>query len=151
MGRPERIPRRTTKPLVEEIQEVAVVLWRQRRVLWTQRPDHGRWPAMWEFPHVGLAAKENHEDAAKRLLQQLGLHAQLGRELAAIRHTVTRFRIHLVCLEAVHHQGQFRPGPDQVRGRWLFPHQLDDFPVSAPQRRLVQMLSAEKTLRVHSS
>ena len=45
-----------------------------------------------------------------RLLQELGVQGELGSELLTIRHGVTRFRITLICLQAIYRRGRFRPG-----------------------------------------
>src|SRR5262249_34209922 len=122
------------------VREVAVVVRRGPEVLLLKRPAEGRWAGMWEFPHGPLAGQERHEDAAARVLHELtGVQAEVGDELATVKHGVTRFRITLVCFEAAYRGGNFRPG-FYVAGDWARPDQLVSYPVSAPQRRLAQLL-----------
>src|SRR5262249_12890872 len=92
-GRQHTIPAAAAEPPVEKIAEVAVVVRRGERLLLVQRPDEGRWAGMWEFPHIPLAAGEDHAAAAMRLLESLGIRADLREELTTIRHGATRFRI----------------------------------------------------------
>jgi A/G-specific adenine glycosylase len=141
-GRQETIPARTPPPEVTQVQEVAVVVRRGDRVLLVQRPDQGRWAGMWEFPHGSLLAEETHDAAALRLVRDLtGLEVHLGPEMLTIRHTITRYRVTLVCFEAEHRAGEFQSSC-LAQGRWLTPEEVAGYPVSAPQRRLARALLA---------
>jgi A/G-specific adenine glycosylase len=109
-------------------------------VLLVRRPGQGRWAGLWEFPRDALHDGETHERAAARVLRErVGVQAELGPELLTVRHGVTRFRITLVCLEGRWRRGAFR-SPFYVEGRWLRPAELQEYPVSVPQRRLAQAL-----------
>jgi A/G-specific adenine glycosylase len=142
LGLQETIPARTPPPETTRVQEAAVVVRRGDRVLLVQRPETGRWAGLWEFPHGPLAEGETHEQAAGRLVGELtGLQARLGPELLTARHGVTRYHITLVCFEAQHAAGSFRPG-FYVRGLWLAPAELAAYPVSSPQRKLTRAVSA---------
>ena len=141
-GLQEEIPVRAAAPAPVDVQEAAVVVRRGERVLLVQRPDAGRWAGLWEFPHGPLEGKETHEEAARRLLPALtGVRAELGEELLTLRHGVTHHRITVVCFEARYGGGRFR-STFYRDGRWLYPRQLAEYPVSAPQRRLAQALVA---------
>jgi A/G-specific adenine glycosylase len=141
LGLQEVIPRRPDSPQVVEVDEVAVVVRRARQVFLVQRPGEGRWAGLWEFPHGPSEKGESPEKAARRLLAQLtGLRAWIGPEILTVRHSITRFRITLVCRE-----GRFRSGTFHSKfyqqGRWVNPGDLYDYPVSTPQRRLARALS----------
>jgi A/G-specific adenine glycosylase len=141
-GLQDTIPFRAAPPAATEVKEAAIVLRRRTRVLLVQRPATGRWANLWEFPHGELERNETHEQAALRLLHSLtGTEGRLGTELLTIRHGVTRYRITMVCFEAFHESGKFRPGSYQS-SRWLEPSELASYPVSAPQRRLAGVLMA---------
>ncbi len=140
LGLQEAIPYRPAPPATVEVREAAVVLRRGKRVLLVRRPEAGRWGNLWEFPHGELAPGETHEEAALRLLKSLtGYAGRLGPELLTIRHGVTRYRITMVCFEALHQGGRFHSDFYQ-EGRWLEPGELGSYPVSAPQRRLAHTL-----------
>lgn len=142
LGLQERIPAREKGPEPVEVHEAAVVVRRGDEVLLAQRPDAGRWAAMWEFPHGELHAGESHEAAASRLVAELtGLRADLGAELLTLRHGVTHHRITVVCFEARYRARRFRSAFYRD-GRWVLPADLASFPVSSPQRRLAQVLTA---------
>jgi A/G-specific adenine glycosylase len=139
-GVQDRIPRRPARPAVVEVREVCVVARDRGRVLLARRPAGGRWANMWEFPRAVLEGRQTHEAAARRLLESLGLEAQLGPELMTIRYGVTRFRMTMVCLEAAARAKAFRPGYYE-EGRWLRPAEVAGYPVSSPQRKLAAALT----------
>jgi A/G-specific adenine glycosylase len=141
-GRQEEIPARTPPPATTFVRESAVVIRRGGVVLLAQRrADAGRWAGLWEFAHGPLAEGESHEQAALRLARELaGLEVRLGPELTTIVHGVTRYQITLVCFEADHAAGEFRPG-FYARAVWLEPAELAGFPVSSPQRKLAKLLA----------
>jgi A/G-specific adenine glycosylase len=139
-GLQEKIPMRKKRATTVHVDETAVVLMRDRRVLLVQRPDGGRWASLWEFPHVEQEPLESSADAAQRLLESLGLRGAIQGELATIRHAVTRFSIALTCLRARWRKGEFASSA-YAASRWVAPAELADFPISAPQRRLAQLLS----------
>jgi A/G-specific adenine glycosylase len=143
LGIQEQIPAKPAPPRITEVREAAVVIRRGAEVLLVQRPESAnRWANMWEFPHDPLGDGESHAEAAIRLARELtGLKVTLGSELLTLRHSVTRFRITMVCFEAESRSGEFRS--DFYRqGLWLAPDQLPAYPVSAPQRRLAKLLLA---------
>jgi A/G-specific adenine glycosylase len=140
LGLQEQVPARAAPPVPVDVAEVAVVVRRGARVLLARRPRAGRWAGLWEFPRDALRQGETHEQAALRVLRErVGVQADLGPELLTVRHGVTRFRITLVCLEGRWRRGTFC-SEFYVDGRWLRPEELQEYPVSVPQRRLAQAL-----------
>jgi A/G-specific adenine glycosylase len=140
LGLQEAIPRRPEPPQVVEVAEVAVVVRRGNEVFLVERPGEGRWAGLWEFPHGPVEKGESRVSAARRLLKQLtGLQARIGPEILTLRHSVTRFRITLTCLEGHFRAGSFRSSLYQ-QGRWVEPKDLHQYPVSVPQRRLARAL-----------
>lgn len=140
----DAIPTRARPPAVIQVQEAAVVVRRGGQVFLAQRPGHGRWAGMWEFPHDEVHADETHETAIARLLPTLtGLRATLGPELLTLHHAVTHHRITLACFEAKFHSGKFR-SKFYTQGVWIEVADLPRYPVSAPQRRIAQTLTSER-------
>jgi A/G-specific adenine glycosylase len=147
LGLQESIPAKAPPPAVTEVREAAAVVRRGPDVLLVQRPESApRWASMWEFPHGPLEEGESHEEAALRLARGMGLDVALGPELLTLRHGVTRFRITMVCLEAEYVRGKFR-SDFYRRGLWVAPARLAEYPVSAPQRRLAQVVLAPERQR----
>lgn len=139
LGAQAEIPRAVARPKALVVDEVAVVLWDEGRVLLAQRPPRGRWANMWEFPHMERNFMEGDLAAGERLLSALGLRGRLRRELTTVRHSVTRFRITLVCLEAERSGGRFNSGL-YANAVWLAPAALADYPLSVPQRKLAAVV-----------
>ncbi|HBI45390.1 MAG TPA: A/G-specific adenine glycosylase [Planctomycetales bacterium] len=136
------IPARKPKPAPTLVREAAVVIRRGEQVLLLQRPPDGRWASLWEFPHGSLVEGEAPDEGAARLLHELtGLQGRLGSELITLRHSVTRFRITLVCFEAEYLAGDFHSA-FYCQAVWATPAELSAYAVSSPQRRLAKVLTA---------
>ncbi len=145
----EKIPIKSAGPNREEVRETALVIRRGPRVLLVRRPATGRWANMWEFPHAVLQAQETDELVAQRILGDIGIKARVGSHLQTIKHGVTRFRITLVCWEAIYRSGRFRSAYYE-ESRWLSPPELREYPVSSPQRRLANLLVPSSRFQVPS-
>jgi A/G-specific adenine glycosylase len=142
----ETIPAKANPPRIEETRELAVVVRRQGQVFIVQRPSAGRWGNLWEFPHGPL--ENDFDDCAHRLLRETtGLEAEIGPEIMTIRHGITRFRITMICVEAVFRVGEFRSSY-YTQGMWVTPESLSSFPVSSPQRRLADALQKHSPPRL---
>ena len=117
-----------------------MVVRKGRRVLLVQRPGEGRWAGMWEFPHGEVANGARPIAAAARLSKALtGVETDRPAEWLTVRHSVTRHRITMRCFQATYRAGRFR-SPFYVRGRWVEPARLHEYPVSVPQRMLARAL-----------
>ena len=136
-GSQSRIPLAASGPKIESVREIALVIERDGEVLLTQRTEQGRWSLMWEFPRIAIEASESVDQAAARILQDLGITATLVQPFLEIRHGVTRYAIHLTGWRAIYQSGEWKAGNYQA-GRWLKPEQLGEFPVSVPQRKLIK-------------
>lgn len=139
-GRQNEIPRKSDPPATTNVQESAVVIRREGKVLLVQRPATGRWAGLWEFPHGPVAEGESHEETALRHARGVGLEIDLGPELVTITHKITRYQITLVCFTAEFRSGEFASShiPQAV---WVEPDRLGDYPVSSPQRLLARQLT----------
>ena len=141
-GLQEQIPPRKKPPTITPVNEVGVVIRAGAKILLCKRPANAnRWQNMWEVPHAECRANEDIPDAAVRIARELtGLTVKVGGDVMTIRHAVTRFRITLVCVEATVLKGKFTPGA-YTEAQWVKLADLGNFPVSAPQRRLMRELA----------
>lgn len=142
-GIQQTIPVRRRRPKIVQVNEICVVFRRNQRVLLTQRPPKGRWANMWEFPRVVLNEGESFAAGARRVSRSMKIAAKLGDVLTTIRYSVTSFRMTMTCVEAS------ASDTDSVSdyyeaGRWLHLHELADYPVSSPHRRLASMISSQR-------
>ena len=137
--RQDELPMRSRKADVVTVEEVAVVVRKKDRVLLVQRPEGGRWERMWEFPHQSTADGAAPHAAATALLGSLGIEAAIESTLATIRHSVTRFRITMVCVSASYRRGKVGSS-HYPTSAWVKLDELVDYPLSAPQRRVARLL-----------
>lgn len=142
-GTQDLIPLRSKAARCEQIQETALVLRKGTKLFVAQRPVSGRWAGLWEMPHTPLENNETARQTARRLLVSLGFRGRLDAELSTIRHTVTRFRITMISIEAHCSGGRFRSSFYQ-RGKWLEPAELTSLPLSSPQRRLANVVIGQQ-------
>jgi len=140
-GLQEMIPPPKKQAAITPVSEVGIVIRRGTRILLCRRPANaGRWQNMWEVPHGERTASEDLLAGAGRVAKELtGLTVKPGRELTTIRHGVTRYQITLVCVDAAAPKGTFTPG-FYSEAKWLTVPELADYPVSAPQRKLIRMI-----------
>lgn len=138
-GRQDDIPLPAKAVDVTHVAEVAVIVRKGDRLLLVQRPDEGRWAKMWEVPHLELEWMEPHATAAQRLLESLGLTGDIVGAIATIRHSVTRYRITMTCLQVAHRRGSVRAG-SYPASAWVRAEELGDYPLATPQRRLARRL-----------
>ncbi|MCI0701544.1 MAG: A/G-specific adenine glycosylase [Planctomycetia bacterium] len=141
-GLQEAIPPKKKPPELTTVDEVGVVIRDGKKLLLCQRPgDAGRWQNMWEVPHAPRADGEDIDDAAVRVAKELtGLDVEIGPEVLTIKHSVTRYSITLVCVEATLAGGTFAAGA-YAKAKWVKPTELAEYPVSSPQRKLMTALA----------
>jgi 8-oxo-dGTP diphosphatase len=67
---------------------VAGILVRNDEILCCQRTEHQALPLKWEFPGGKIEAGETPQQALRRELEEeLGIEAEIGKQLAAVDHT----------------------------------------------------------------
>jgi adenine-specific DNA glycosylase len=129
-----------------EVQELAVLIRRGSRWLLCQRPaTANRWPRLWEVPHAEIATANDARAQLPEVVRQLtALEVQAGQPLTTLCHSVTRFRIHLHAWSARYLRGTFASS-FYTAAVWVTPQELDRFPLSSPQRRLLEKQAAQAT------
>lgn len=145
-GMQQQIPASKPRPAVTPVVEAVIAVRRQGRYYLRQRATGERWAGLWDFPRFELSsgdhAVEDTPALRRRLVAQLtestGLTAHLGDLLTEIHHSVTRFRIRLLCFEAKHQRGALRSAETECR--WVRPDEFASLPLSVSGRRLARFL-----------
>ena len=130
-GLQDRIPAAAKKVRYEEVTETAVLVRDGARVLVRQCGPDERWAGLWDFPrHADATDDASLVEATRRMT---GVEIQIFRELAVVKHGVTRYRITLRCLEA-----RARSVPDTLPPsvRWVTSDELRALPLSTTGRKL---------------
>jgi A/G-specific adenine glycosylase len=142
-GEQERIPPPPSRPAPEDVQELAVLIRSGSRLLLCQRPAEAqRWPRLWEVPHGTITSIANARTELPELVHRTtALKVRPVQPLTTLCHRVTRFRIHLHAWSAQYLGGTFA-SDFYAAAAWVTPQEWDRFPLSSPQRRLLEKLAA---------
>jgi A/G-specific adenine glycosylase len=136
-GLVDQLPETTTRRQFVDVQDVAVVIRRNGRVLIVQRPTHQRWGGLWELPRTTVERNSDpHEAARAHVRATVGLDIQVGRKLITVKHGVTHHRITLSCYESRSVSGRVLKN-GYADYRWELPERLSDYACSSPQRKLI--------------
>jgi A/G-specific adenine glycosylase len=134
-GLQESIPLPKSKPRIEAVREVLLVVRQRDRVLLRRREAQERWAGLWDFPRFEIeAAGVSWSDGiVQKLASSTGVVAEIAAPLTTIKHGVTRFRITLDC-----HWADCLRAPRRLPSgvRWLRPSQLADYPLSTTGRQV---------------
>ena len=85
MSNGTRLTNQNGSPVMKQV--VAALILKDGKVLVCQRTRHQSMPLKWEFPGGKIEDGEQPRDALRRELEEeLGIDAQIGEEVARIRH-----------------------------------------------------------------
>jgi 8-oxo-dGTP diphosphatase len=125
------------------MQVVAAVIEREGRLLVGQRRKGDRFALQWEFPGGKVGEKETLEAAlARELEEELGVRAQIGRELYRTRH---RYREMSGELELVFFVAQIEGEPVNLAFEhieWVKREQMESLDFLPADREFVARLAA---------
>jgi A/G-specific adenine glycosylase len=138
---PEIPPGRAT---VAVTHSAALIRDEAGRVLIAQRPMHGLWGGLWEFPRVVCASGESPQEGAARAAREVvGVEVEIGMRIGKVKHGVTHHRITLHGFAARLRQPDAVPTPrDCAAVCWATLDTLDDYAFSSPQALLRSALLA---------
>lgn len=150
------IPRPKTRPKITELTHVNVIVRKQGTVLLRQHSDDERWSGLWDFPRYELSdelmeslpsdfnspslfgsAQPLSDFLRQRIAEQTGVEAEIGPYVTELTHSVTRYRIRLLCFEAAYVSGRLARGESV---HWVRPGALSEFPLSTTARKLTKFV-----------
>lgn len=153
-GKQNNIPIPLQKPEVTQLVEACAAVEREGKWLLRQQQPGEWWSGLWDFPRCSVTSCEY--DAPLQAKQQAGLQRELSEFLAEefslqanlkfpelqIRHTVTRYRIRLLCLRGYWLQGDKLP----ENARWLSADELRELPLSVTARKIARSILSSQPL-----
>ena len=150
-GLQDEIPLPPSRPEITAVTEAAAAIEHDGQFLLCRRGEGERWAGLWDFPRYPCRSNHtklsNHQlrriraDLQADLREHVGVGVAIEDMLTQLRHSVTRYRINLLCFAgrvvsepAIH--------PPTVESAWVAPEQFEDFPLSVTGRKLAQLLIA---------
>ena len=147
-GVAEKYPQAPNAPPMRAVQAVAGLLRRQGRWLVVRpRAARGRWAGLWQFPNTECRPGESAEAALRRAFADaVGLAVRVGNVQMAVKHSVTRFRIHLEAHLCTARRGRASPkGVDELA--WKRGFELSALAMPAPHRRIANWVAKVTPVR----
>jgi A/G-specific adenine glycosylase len=126
---------------------VAAVVVRDREHVHVVRLDASapRWAGLWTFPHAELGPAETPSRAAERAARDvLGVEVRVGKRVARLAHSITRFRIELELFEATLMPTKTKGAQRKPHVARVRPSALDTLAMPAPHRKLARLLLEQK-------
>ena len=164
LKRQHTIPVLKRPPAVTHVVEAYVVVRKGDTCLLRRRSAGERWAGLWDFPRcevpdgediarVGRTSAGNGQKSLpldielsaalpdrleEQVVKQTGVRVRLGEPFTELSHSVTRYRIRIVCFEARYRSGRLR---DSASMRWIKPSAFGELALSRPGRRLADQLA----------
>jgi A/G-specific adenine glycosylase len=128
----------------------SAILRRENCFLLIQRPPHGLWGGLWEFPRRVCNAGEDPVTCASRAAAEIvGVKATAWEKVGTVKHTVTHHTIALHGFMADIVAGNPQ-APDCSAVRWVTLDGFAELPLSAPQRLMAEQLRSHIDRERHS-
>lgn len=128
------------------IEVAAGLVFREKKLLITQRPARGHLGGLWEFPGGKREPGETFEQCLRReLIEELGIEVVVGRLVESITHAYPEKTVHLKFFRCAWKQRE-----PQALGcpafAWIEKAQLEDYNFPAADARLLGLLASEEDL-----
>ena len=137
-------PRRIKKGRIPEYHTAVGVIWKDSRVLITQRKPEGLLGGLWEFPGGKIRNGETPSGACVReIKEEVNLVVATESRIARIRHAYTHFKIVMDVFPCIYQNGRIKlRGP--VDFRWIRLHEMDQFPFPGANRKFIPLIKPRK-------
>ena len=139
----EEYPRRIKKARIPEYCVAVGVVWKNSRVLITQRKPEGLLGGLWEFPGGKIKKGETPSKACIReIKEEVNLVVETEDRIARIRHAYTHFKIVMDVFPCT-----FRSGRIKLRGpvdfKWIRLSEIDRFPFPGANRKFIPLIKPQ--------
>lgn len=133
------------------IDVVAALVWREGRLLVTQRPAGSHLAGLWEFPGGKIERGETAEDAlARELREELDLTIRIGPLRSEILHAYPEKTVRLLFFDCAWLGGEAR-NLEVADHRWIERAELATLAFPAADRELLADLAASFGPRGHAT
>ncbi len=128
------------------IEVAAGLVFREGKLLITQRYANAHLGGLWEFPGGKRHADETFEQClARELQEELGIEVEVGPLIESLTHSYPEKSVHLRFFHCrwLKHEPRALGCPDF---RWVTPGELKDYQFPAADARLLDRLSSDPSL-----
>ena len=137
-------PRRIKKGRISEYHIAVGIIWKNAKVLITQRKPEGLLGGLWEFPGGKIKNGETPSRACIReIKEEVNLVVETEERIARIRHAYTHFKIVMDVFPCT-----FRKGRIKLRGpvdfKWIRLSEIDRFPFPGANRKFIPLIKPQK-------
>ncbi len=146
-GAQASIPLSAKKVKFTDVNEAAIVVRKNGKVLLRQCGQDERWAGLWDFPRFALESEGPlfvRDELIVKVQEQTGITIAPGGLLKTIKHGVTRYRITLDCYEANYTSGKLKRTAGKTL-RWCATKELSDLPLSSTGRTLGNFITQIKS------
>jgi len=137
LGKETEFPLKARRQRLEKLNTVAVVIWKNGRVLLERQPLRARWGGLWMFPQwIHRNGKGETEFLKAKARQEFGTYLQAVKPRMEIEHGFTKYRVRLRVYEgkAV---GTYCNTSLQ---RWCHPKDLTHLPLPSPHQKIAESI-----------
>jgi len=144
LGIQDKRPLRKSKANIPHHTVTAAVIFRDKKVLITQRKPNGILGGMWEFPGGKLKKGETLAECLQReIMEELGTQIQIKEPFGIYNHAYTHFSFTLHAFQCSISPMQ-QPKPLQVQTlQWINPNELPNFPMGKVDRQIANRILKE--------
>jgi A/G-specific adenine glycosylase len=136
-------PEFAPKKAFTQQRDVSAFIEQDGKFVLLKRPEEGLWGGLYELPRVTAAESETIEAAAERAVRELvGESGVAGEPLASLKHGVTTRKITLFAVAVT---GVVLPQRLPAPLVWATHQDLERFPLSSPQAKLLATLAKQRT------
>lgn len=122
-------------------QQVALILCGSGGVLLQQRPAEGFLGGLWEFPTADLSSGQEPEQAATRLLSDLGVCGELSKA-GEIRHAYSHFKLELTAFRV--DVDPVGIGSESSTNRWCSGNELESLSLHGAHRKAYNKFNTDR-------
>jgi A/G-specific adenine glycosylase len=138
------LPVQTQRPARPHHHVAIGIIWKDSKLLITQRPQEGLLGGLWEFPGGKQRPDESLEECLRReLKEELDIEVRIKRQLPTVRHEYTHFRVMLHPFEC-----EWKRGRPKALGcidwAWVKPEELKNYAFPRANHKIFRSLFAHE-------